>query len=359
MFQIEMLPAREGDCLLLTYGRADALNRVLIDGGRAGTRSALKKKFKQLPEDRRELELLVVTHVDRDHIEGVLSLLEDKSSPAKFREVWFNGYDHLNNLDIESFGPVQGERLTRAILENHIPWNAKFQGKPVETAGQCPVRQLDGGLTLTVLSPNRAKLEALIPKWKSECRNEGLIPGVEARKREILEGMEPFGPVDIEELAQAPFEADDSESNGTSIALLAEYGGKRVLLAGDAHADLLETSLRSLLDPASGKVPIDAMKVSHHGSSYNNSREVLDLVSCPLFLISTNGSIYHHPEQKAMARLICSTEQQKQIVFNYRSDETLIWDNRKWQKKYKYQTIYPEAAENGTALIDLGTDINT
>jgi beta-lactamase superfamily II metal-dependent hydrolase len=353
VFQIEMLPAREGDCMLLTYGRTGALSRVLIDGGRAGTRSALKKRFKRLAEEERELELLVVTHVDRDHIEGILSLLEDKSNPVRFREIWFNGYDHLRNLDVESFGPVQGERLTRAILEQRIPWNGKFQGMPIEAAERCPVRQLDGGLTLTVLSPDRAKLEALIPRWESQCRNEGLVPGVEARRREIPEGMEPFGPVAIEELARAPFEPDDSLSNGTSIALLAEYEGKRVLLAGDAHPDLLEASLRNLLGPAGGRVPVDAMKVSHHGSSYNTSREVLDLLSCPMFLISTNGSIYHHPEQKAMARLIRSSEREKQIVFNYRSDETLIWNNPRWQTKFGYQTRYPEISDNGSAVITI------
>jgi hypothetical protein len=72
---------------------------------------------------------------------------------------------------------------------------------------------------------------------------------------------------------------------------------------------------------------IDAMKVSHHGSSRNISREVLDLVSCPPYLLSTNGSIHHHPDTTAMARLIKFGEPEKEFVFNYRSDETAIWDN--------------------------------
>jgi beta-lactamase superfamily II metal-dependent hydrolase len=354
MFQIEMLPAREGDCLWLTYGQAETLHRILIDGGRAGTYTALQRRLEKIPENEREFELLVVTHVDRDHIEGVLAMLEDEARPARFNEIWFNGYDHLLNKEIETFGAIQGERLTSAILKSRIPWNKSFQGKAIETADRRPTTvELEGGLKLTVLSPNRKKLEALIPRWEDECRKEGLIPGIKARKRELLVGMESFGSINIDDLAHEPFHADHSEPNGTSIALLAEYEGKRVLLAGDAHQDLLETSVRSLAERGGGHLRLDGMKVSHHGSSHNTSRTGLDLVACQLYLVSTSGSIYHHPDQSAMARLIRFGGSEKEIIFNYRSEETTIWDNPRWKAKHGYQTRYPDSVENGTAVVAL------
>jgi beta-lactamase superfamily II metal-dependent hydrolase len=74
-----MFPAREGDCLLVTYEGNGRLHRVLVDGGRKATartvRTALRKL--PLPAQERAFEALIVTHVDRDHIEGVLSLLDD------------------------------------------------------------------------------------------------------------------------------------------------------------------------------------------------------------------------------------------------------------------------------------------
>ena len=72
IFRIELLPARHGDCLLLEYGDAARPHRVLIDGGPIGAYGALSQRLAALPDDERELELLVITHVDGDHIEGCL-----------------------------------------------------------------------------------------------------------------------------------------------------------------------------------------------------------------------------------------------------------------------------------------------
>ena len=57
---------------------------------------------------------LVITHIDFDHIGGVLSLLQDKDLGVTFHDIWFNGWRHLPGSGFEEFGPVQGEKLTTA-----------------------------------------------------------------------------------------------------------------------------------------------------------------------------------------------------------------------------------------------------
>ncbi len=354
MFQIEMLPAREGDCLLLTYGHPGEERRVLIDGGRSATYTDLKTRLSQLSDKEREFELLIVTHVDRDHIEGVLKLLEDPARPVAFRDIWFNGYDHLHNVPLESFGAVQGEKLTTAILKQRLPWNRMFGGKPIEIDPGFKPIELEGGLKLTVLSPDRDKLEALIPQWEKECKEADLLPGAKPDPlREILPGFEAFGGIKIDDLATEKFKTDPSKANGSSIALLAEYDGKRVLLAGDAHSDRLESSLQTLAATKGGRLRLDAVKVSHHGSAHNTSQQVLDLISCPTYLVSTNGSTFHHPDQTAIARLISFGGPTKELVFNYSTDETLLWNNRTWMRKHGYVTRYPSANENGFNVLNL------
>lgn len=71
VFRLDMLPAREGDCLILTYGDTASPRRVMIDTGRKGTYRDIKKSLAAIPPALREFELLIVSHVDRDHIEGV------------------------------------------------------------------------------------------------------------------------------------------------------------------------------------------------------------------------------------------------------------------------------------------------
>jgi glyoxylase-like metal-dependent hydrolase (beta-lactamase superfamily II) len=122
-----MLPGEDGDCLLLEYGNDAFTRRVLIDGGRAGTYPLIKPTLARLGGD---LDVLVVTHVDQDHILGVLALLEDSSRPVQFGDVWFNGFNEL--LDTEGFGPVDGERLTTELVNQAIPWNVAFGQRSVE-----------------------------------------------------------------------------------------------------------------------------------------------------------------------------------------------------------------------------------
>ena len=77
MFRIEMLPAAHGDCLWIEYGSGSTVHRILIDGGPAHAYPALRERILHLPADERRFDLLVITHIDADHIEGIIRLLLD------------------------------------------------------------------------------------------------------------------------------------------------------------------------------------------------------------------------------------------------------------------------------------------
>src|ERR1700735_2728750 len=176
MFEIEMLPAREGDCLWLRYGDSKNIKQILIDGGRAATAKIVKKRLAALPLKAREFELLIITHVDRDHIEGILNIIEDPRSGVKFKDIWFNGYHHLHDGKIETFGPAQGERLSRALIKKRLPWNKRLRGNAVRVRGnRIPKIRIAGGLTLSLLSPDAQKLKDLIPEWEKESKQAGLM----------------------------------------------------------------------------------------------------------------------------------------------------------------------------------------
>jgi beta-lactamase superfamily II metal-dependent hydrolase len=352
MFEIEMLPAREGDCLWIRYGSARAPRQVLIDAGRSATfRKDLRNRLLALPPKRRSFELFIITHVDRDHIEGSMELLEDPKLSGMFKDVWFNGYDHLKSAKLETFGAVQGERVTAALLTRKKKWNAAFRGKAVALRGTTFVtKKVPGGLTLTLLSPDRQKLIQLIPTWEKECREAGIIPGKPA-KRSTPPGLEEFGAVDVEQLAAMPFVPDATRPNGTSIAVLARYGGKRAILAADAHVDRMVQSVKAL---GKGKrLKIDLLKVSHHGSEGNISREFLEAIDCPTYLISTNGSYFKHPKAVAIARVLKYGGKRKTIHFNYTTKFTQKWRSPALQQAYGYEVVYPQTKDTGTLTVHL------
>lgn len=354
-FTVEMLPAREGDCLLLTWGDADHPHRLLVDGGRRGTLRDLRRRFAGLPDAERQLDLLIVTHVDRDHIEGVLALLADAAPPVRFADVWFNGYHHLHDAGIESFGPAQGERLSEILANSSAGWNAAFGGRSVEVDHAPEPVGLPGGLTLRVLAPGRAELEGLIPFWEEECRRAKLIPGGRGAEVDVEvdspPGVEAFGSPDVAGLAATPFVPDGSSANASSIVLLAEFEGRRVLLTGDAHAETIRRALEAeAAASATGRVRLDALKVPHHGSAHNLSPDLVALLDCPTFLVSSNGAHHEHPHDVALARILAGTAD-PHLVFNYSSPQTLVWDDDDLRDSAGYTTSYP--SDNGTNIVDL------
>jgi len=347
-----MLPAREGDCLWLRYGDAKNPRQILIDTGRAATAFELKARFRALKPAERRFELLVISHVDRDHIEGVVSLLTDKTLQVKFVDVWFNGFHHLQQAKLEKFGPVQGERLSAALTDGKHAWNKAWKSRAVCLGARAlPTKALAGGMRLTLLSPDRTKLTELISVWQKEFKGAGLMAGIGSKPAD-LRGLERFGGINIEHLAAQPFKEDGAEANGSSIAVLATYERKKVLLGADAHPGRLADSFK-LLRKSAQRVKLDAFKLPHHGSERNVSKELLDLIDCRQFLVSTNGSYFRHPTAAAIARVIKFGGWGAMLCFNYRSKYTQVWDDAALKAQYGYQTCYPANSANGSLSVHI------
>ena len=110
-------------------------------------------------------------------------------------------------------------------------------------------------------------------------------------------------------------------------------------------------SIRSLA--GAGRLKVHAFKLPHHGSRNNVSRELIEAVDCDRYLFSTNGSQFHHPHGEAVARVLKFGRGQPELVFNYRSDETSIWDVASLKNKHGYTTRFPSSSENGSIEIDV------
>jgi hypothetical protein len=348
-FSLEMLPAREGDCLLLSYTDGMRRRHVLVDGGRSATCMHHKTRLEEIPDNEREFELLVISHIDRDHIEGVVTLLSDQNCPITFKDIWFNGYGHLKAVvDEEYFGGVQGEKLTELLLDG-LPWNLSFAKKSlrVPKTDLPPSIDFPGGLKLTLLSPTADQLLALEPFWKKECEKAGILP-TEELPQEFPE-EEHFGAIDVDSLADEAFEEDSAKANGSSIALLAEYQGRRVLLGADAYPGVVLEALNRVFS-STDRIHLDAFKVAHHGSRANLSAEMLNRIDCRRYVISTNGSYFKHPSRQAMARILKYGGPKKDIVFNYKTQYTEIWDEASLLEKHGYSVIF---GDEGSVVIEL------
>jgi glyoxylase-like metal-dependent hydrolase (beta-lactamase superfamily II) len=101
--KIKFLNAFNGDAILLSFKDGNNNRNILIDSGMPATYIGKdKKKGKQKPGELMDvvkdiknkgekIDLLVMTHVDDDHIGGVLNWFKkDNHATELINEVWFN-----------------------------------------------------------------------------------------------------------------------------------------------------------------------------------------------------------------------------------------------------------------------------
>lgn len=378
MFRICLLPAQQGDAIWIEYGDASAPHRVLIDAGTPPTGAVVRERIKQLPEDQRRFDLLVVTHIDTDHIGGVLKLLSDRPQGLSFDDVWFNGWRHLLQAPSSRLGPIDGEILSTALDRLRWPWNQAFEGGPVmmvPDTGGIPSRELRGGMRLTVLSPGPDQLRKLRTSWRSVVRAAGLDPEHPDRVARLLEratkkgvrrSVLGAGPPDVRRLATSPATLDDAVANGSSIALLAEYEGASILLSADGFPHVILDGVRQLLrDRGQSRLQLSVLKVPHHGSRNNLDNRLLDAIRSPAYLFSTSGAIFGHPDDESVARIVWANQQiGAHLYFNYPRDHALPtpragkstdwsaikWDDPRLRGKYRCQVSF---AEGGGTVLEL------
>lgn len=114
--KLRVFHASDGDCLLLSSGD-NTPRRILVDGGRQTSYQKNTRDFLGgLRTANEKIDIICVSHIDDDHITGVLQLVEDEvtwrafgfqqvdnpgepaptvARPPEIGEVWHNGLFHL------------------------------------------------------------------------------------------------------------------------------------------------------------------------------------------------------------------------------------------------------------------------
>ncbi|MFH1341523.1 MAG: hypothetical protein ABIL01_09995 [Pseudomonadota bacterium] len=377
-FSLDVLRARKGDCLILHFGTEGDPHLVLIDGGPAKVyQPHLKPRIEQVhasrglePSQPLPVDVVMVSHVDDDHIRGILELTAEQlgNSPdvrLKVGSLWHNSFDDLlantpeellsgfglasfeagasRKPDFDGIEPdgesdeedvhqtvdvlasiSQGRQLRddREVLQRRSTarrqWklNHKFEGELIlATANSEPV-MLDGGLKMTVAGPMQPELEALQQahdKWLREQK---------AGKKKTPEAM------------LAAF-TDKSVPNLSSIVVLAELGGKSMLLTGDARGDKILEGLEliKLLTPG-GNRHFDLLKVPHHGSANNMETDFFKRLPADHYVFSGDGE-HGNPERETLEMLLEArgVDAEYTIHLTYEVDEIDIERQADWEKE--------------------------
>jgi beta-lactamase superfamily II metal-dependent hydrolase len=347
---IEALPAGFGDCLLVSCPVGKRVWSMLVDTGPDETYPALKRRLSELPvasDGRRHIDLFVVSHIDHDHIGGAKLLIEDKALALSFGDIWFNAPPTPRIR-----GVAEGQLLATLLGAGpaDLPWNEAWSGGPVSTPAKGGGVQLGAKNLpkLTLLSPSPGELQDLYKVWAKELKRLRL------KQRDLPDGMPSMRgarTTALEDLAKRDTPVDKAIPNGSSIAFLLEHKGTSALFCADAFPGVLTPAIQSLTARRglTGPLPVDVIKLSHHGSRANVTNDLLNVVKARHFVFSTNNSYFQHPNEEAVARVIVDADAPT-LWFNYDTPQNRRWDAAALKKKYGYQVVYPDQASEGVTI---------
>ena len=362
--KITLLPSEKGDCLLI---ESDVVS-ILADGGMPGSYASEVRGFlgKWAEDTGKDLDLVYVSHVDQDHIAGVLQLLEDTvqwrvfehkrangqpakkppfKKPPKVKRIWHNAFKTMVD-EFEAIGSVLAARantlssssnlsllrladafrsvansipeaikVSRRIAADqlNIPLNGEFGKLLAMVRGQKAI-SLDpaSSLDIRVIGPFEKDLQILRKYWKNwlaSAENAGSVEKLEAWLEDNEGPLPPGFGVSIDD--ELGHRKDVTEPNLASLMLLLEElkpggGITRVILTGDGHFDDILAGLTHhgrLVDGAG--VHVDVLKVPHHGSEHNINRTFAKRVTADHYLICANGE-HNNPDLRVLEVLLDS-----------------------------------------------------
>lgn len=331
--KIEMLKAENGDCFLIKYNE----KTILIDGGTVGTyTSSLKNKIRNIES----IDLLIVTHIDDDHINGIKKIFEDNEFPHNIiKKVWFNSGSLLSEINIEKRMIVINENFEEKSVSQAIKLEEKlnklgcWEKSLIKNGKELKI----GDIVIKVIAPCDNELNNLLIHWDTEI----IRLEKERVKTKLKSGSENDYNKSIDDLIKNIEKGEkikNTVTNESSIVILIEIGNKKILFAGDSSSNVLVKSLTELGYSKKEPLKLDLFKLPHHGSKFNLDTKLLEMIDCKQFLISTNGSGHNHPDKECLVKLIRHYEDKNiELNFNYDKflDEIFSKEDKKKYSNFK------------------------
>ena len=339
MSELYFLPAKYGDAFILHCKKGDEEGWIVVDGG--PIKRKINSVFLQEVEKLPHIDLMVLTHHDKDHIVGIMTYVSthQEDNPFPVKKLWVNCARHIDLAQGGDLSAPQASSLADTLMSIQKHNNIEWKESVIDGFDTSDIKFAD----IDVLSPNDELLKKYIAKYEEiagvAIPEEGLSLTAQDERDDLK--------VSLEELAQRPKSKPNENEysvlvNMASIVFILRCDGLSVLMLGDCFPHQIVEALIARGYSKENKVEVDFVKVAHHGSKFNISNELLELIKCRNFIIPTNGGQgdSYHPNREALANIICHPER------NY--GETV-------HLHFNY-TLGSIKTKNGFALINEGED---
>lgn len=278
--------SQSGDAIVLTMGNRFSKNRndykiIVVDGAFAEDAKTIKEHLGVIGarngSGQLQIDLMISSHCDQDHVSGLIALAEDDE--VEIKDLWIhdcNGFGSNVQCSVE-----QAENLVEIAKQRDIPMQEPFSNSGLsydpEGIDAC----------IEILGPSREHYEHLMSsaekgyergKGKNAHSIGSISAGLYGRAISVLENI--FN----QELLRDPNSDDTSNSNNSSTVLLLKFspGSESealVLLTADAGVGALERAAPGLRKHGwHANRNSKFIQVPHHGSRRNVGPSILDAI---------------------------------------------------------------------------------
>lgn len=307
---LKILKARYGDAFILECRKDEKAFVMMIDSGPKLCVKDIVPIIKDLPQ----IDLLVLTHYDEDHITGFIEYFKQYPDDAlKIKEYWCNCASKIEVEQRTSISAYENAKsfadCLRDILKGHqdVKWIELIKAEHTYK---------NDLVDIEVIAPSEDALQKNREKYIEEQ-----YPAIscQSMKNDLC--------VSLEELAKRDTPKNTQVVNNASIAFIVRTEERSYLMLGDVMADDVCEYLVDKGYNEEKPLIVDFVKVSHHGSKYNISNKLLNIIRCDRYIISTNGGFgnAYHPDREAIAKILYHPKRNMNntvhLYFNYSMEE--------------------------------------
>lgn len=294
--------SKGGDAILIRlFDDNDGEHLALIDGGYKETGDRIVNYIKTECSTL-HIDAVFNTHPDRDHISGLVKVLEDDDitvgfivmnrpwKDAKFTKKMFDDKRITDNSLIKRLKDAfeTAEKIEELAKEKEIQIYSGFAGD-------------NWNDIITILGPS----ENLYKK--------GLLGSDKTPESYIESGLGDYTPTKYKEedyVKGRVIEWYDDENtsavNQTSLVLALHIGNYKMLLTGDAGKEALGAALDYYDDNIGNSKDFKVVQLPHHGSRKNIDPTILGRFGTPEYIISCppEGESEGHPSRRLMNKIL-------------------------------------------------------
>ena len=311
--EFTILPAYNGDSILIkTFDENNEEFIILVDGGTPSTFDySLKKKITSISK----INLLVLTHIDSDHIGGLIRFFKNSLiDKIEIDEIWINQPDSEcdQTTNEKALISVRQSENLKVLIKKKKPYS-----KIREITIADNVINIKG-LEFTILSPTveiKDKFYEVYEKEKALLKQENLEVNISSSIANYSKSLKELNEIDFK--PHSSINADIY--NSSSIAFILKCPDVKLLFLADSRAEIIIERLKQLGHNTENLLEVDYVKISHHGSLNNTSQKLLSLIKSNNYLISTNGgtSSHKHPSRETIARIVHKKNREEKLLNIY------------------------------------------